>query len=426
MSGADLPVLLLLAGLFATSAFFSGTEVALFSLDRHRVDSEQGPRGAAIRALLSDARALLATILVGNEIVNISISVLSARILGATSPDVALPWWFNIVVVTPVLLLVGDILPKALAANLGPAWALAAARPLLWFQRVVTPARLLLQGAATLLLRPFGNIDEPLPAALQEKQFRALVTLGEEGGALRGEEARLIHRVFDLSDTPVSRVMTKRSEVESVAMSTPLAEIVETVRGSRFSRLPVHNGDEDQIRGVLLTKDLLRFQQNTDETLSPRVLERALKAVAFVPPSKTCGSLLREFQKGRQHMAVVIDEFGSMLGIVTMHDLLEELFEPIPEELDDRPVAGIDRIADGTWRVAARVEISDWNRELDPPLPAGESYTTVAGYVMHLFGRLPKKGEEVSGAGWTFHVAGVEGTRLVQFTVRPARATGAA
>lgn len=421
-SGTLVAVLLLL---FLLSAFFAGTEVSLFSLDKHQVEEEEGAKGAAIRQLLREPRALLVTILVGNELVNILISALSVRLVGAgRDPADALPWWVNILVVTPGLLIVGDILPKALGVRLGVRWARVAARPLLWFQRVATPLRLTVQGIASLFLRPFGAVQDPLPQALQEQQFRALVTLGEEHGALRENEARLIHRVFDLGDTPVSRVMTKRSEVESVSLSTSLAEIVETVRGSRFSRLPVHQGDEDQIRGVLLTKDLLQLQK-LGEPLTPRALERTLKPILFVPPSKTCGALLREFQKGRHHMAVVLDEFGSMLGIVTMQDVLEELFEPIQEELDDRPTPGMDRIAEGTWRVQARLEVEEWNRRMKPPIPEGETYTTLAGYVMHLFGRLPAKGEEISDGAWTFHVAGVDGTRLQQFTIRAVRGPGA-
>ncbi len=426
MNPTLLPFLLALVTLLAASAFFSGSEVALFSLDRHTLDeleNERGGSGRAIRRLLEDPRRLMATILVGNELVNITVSVVGGEVISEVYKqvlpgEVSAPAWLNVLLITPALLLFGEMTPKAIAVRLGRSWARWAAVPLSLFMTLVSPLRIVLQGIASVLLSPFGALPDPLPQLLQENQFRALVDQGRRQGTLDHGEAELIHRVFDLSDTPVSRIMTPRNDVQSISLATPLSEVLESVRESRFSRMPVHMGDPDSVRGVLLTKDLLRFRWE-DAEFTPRTLERALKPVAFVPPGKTAGSLLRDFQKSRQHMAVVIDEFGAMLGIVTMQDLLEELFLATPEELDDkRDERRVERISEGVYRVHARVEVSHWNRAMSPPLPEGDSYTTLAGYVLHLFGHLPKKGEECHDAHWAFHVSGIEGTRLTQLTAR--------
>ena len=225
-------------------------------------------------------------------------------------------------------------------------------------------------------------------------------------------------RVFDLTDTPVSRVMTRRSNVVAVSLNSSLAEILEVVRDKRLARLPVYVDDVSKTRGILLTKDLLRFASQQD-SLDTRELEAAIKPAYFVPPGKTCGTLLQEFQQERGHMAIVLDEDGEMLGIVTMQDLLDELFEPVsPNEDTLRLGPRIERLAPGVFRVPAKLEVSAWNKMMMPPIPDGDSYNTVAGYIFHLFGRLPKKGESIRAAGWVFSVTGLDGTRLTWLTAQ--------
>jgi len=414
----------LLALLLVCSAFFSGSESALFSLDGYaleQLDEEKRPADRAIRALLRKPRKLLATLLLGNEFINITISTVGLGVL-ITLQRGGYDWvqpWMNIVVITPLLLIFGEIAPKAIAVRAGLGWARIVAVPLRMFEIVIYPFRELLGLIATLLLTPFNATgDDPLPDAMEEAQFKALVDLGEEQGVLGADEAELIHRVFDLTDTPVSRVMTRRSNVVAVSLNSSLAEILEVVRDKRLARLPVYVDDVSKTRGILLTKDLLRFASQQD-SLDTRELEAAIKPAYFVPPGKTCGTLLQEFQQERGHMAIVLDEDGEMLGIVTMQDLLDELFEPVsPNEDTLRLGPRIERLAPGVFRVPAKLEVSAWNKMMMPPIPDGDSYNTVAGYIFHLFGRLPKKGESIRAAGWVFSVTGLDGTRLTWLTAQ--------
>ena len=421
---AILPWLGLLALLLMASAFFSGSESSFFSLDRYaleKLEQEGGRSGRTVGRLLDEPRKLLATLLLGNELVNICISAVGVHIVFVlVRNDLDVPWWANVVFVTPLLLLFGEIAPKAVAVRLGVRWAQAVALPLRLFGAAVAPIRAVLHGVAEALLNLLGAADtDPLPQALHEAQFRALVQIGEREGAIDPDEAELIHAVFDLGDTPVSRLMTPRADVVSVPLTATLDDVLAAAREFRYSRLPVHGRDSDDVRGVLLLKDLLRFRW-TDRELTSRKLLGLIQPAYFVPPGKPADELLQEFRRERGHMAVVIDEYGDVAGVVTLQDILEALFAPYSVEGEARSgqVPGLERLPDGSWRVPAKLDIVDWNRHLEPSLPVHTSYTTVAGYIFHLFGRLPSKGETIKDAHWTFRVTGMDGHRLTWIVAR--------
>ncbi|MBJ94719.1 MAG: hypothetical protein CMP23_09650 [Rickettsiales bacterium] len=413
--------LMIITTLLVGSAFFSGSESALFSLDRYAIEkiSEfSEARGRTLQRLLDEPRRLLATLLLGNECINVCISAVGAHLVFSlwVDPNGA-PWWVNILVITPVLLICGEILPKVIAVRTAPTWSRLVVLPLAAFGFMVTPFRALLQFIADLLLGGLVEEEDPLRAAVKEGQFKALVDLGEMQGVLGASEAEMIHRVFDLSDTPVSRLMTSRANLVSLSINSSLQEFLDSAMEPPHSRLPVYAGDPDSIRGILTTKDLLKFRGD-EQSFSPRALIELLRPAYFVPPGKPADELMREFQQTRGHMAVVIDEYGAVQGIVTLQDILDELFTPFHgprlDSLDGR--ARLEALGDGRFRVPARLEISEWNQLMNPPLPQGDSFTTVAGYIFHLFGRLPSKGERAQNDNWVFEVSGVEGTRLTQFT----------
>ena len=413
--------LLAIGALLVGSAFFSGSESALFSLDRYNIEKiteTSESRGRILQRLLDDPRRLLATLLVGNELINVCISAVGAHLVFSlwVDPDGA-PWWVNILVVTPLLLFFGEIIPKVIAVRIKSTWSRTVVLPLAAFGFLVTPIRTLLQAISEFLLSGFVDEEDPLPDAVKEGQFKALVNLGEMQGVLGASEAEMIHRVFDLSDTPVSRLMTSRANLISLSANSNLQELLDQSMDPPHSRIPVYSGDADSIRGVLMTKDLLKFRSG-GENFTPQALMKLLRPAYFVPPGKPADELLREFQQTRGHMAVVIDEYGAVQGIVTMQDVLDELFSPFHgdgiDTLDGRP--RIEGLGQGRFRIPARLEVTEWNQMMNPPLPQGESFTTVAGYIFHLFGRLPKKGDRTQDEHWTFEVSGVEGTRLTQFT----------
>lgn len=424
------PHLLLLLALLGCSAFFSGSESSLFSLDRFELEKliEGGGRsGRSVRALLGRPRRLLATLLLGNELVNVTISAVGlAAILAICEARgrSSVPWWLNIIVVTPLLLLCGEIVPKAVAVRLGVSWARFVGPPLQLFATLVAPLRVVLDHAADGVLAVLRvQRTDPLASAVEEAQFKALVKLGETQGVIATDEAELIHRVFDLSDTPVHRIMTRKSDIVSVSMTAPMGEILKRVCDSRFSRVPVYIDNPDRIEGILLSKDLLRLRGG-DGRHAPRLVD-LVKPAYFVPPGKPCGALMREFQRERGHMAIVLDEHGELQGLVTLQDILAELFDPFDEE-ERSSVPAFERLPDGAYRVPAKFEIAEWNRAIEPNLPEGESYNTVAGYIFELFGRLPRKGESVRDRNWVFKVVGIDGTRMTWILVTRRRDGGEA
>jgi len=413
--------LLILLALFCGSAFFSGSESAYFSIDRitlGKLSEATARTSRTVPRLLADPGRLLATLLLGNELINITISAVGAQLVfvlaGEAGGDL---WWVNILLMTPMLLLFGEIGPKVIAVRNSVAWASTVSIPLRIFSLVVTPLRVLLQQIARVVLLPLGDANATAEPQLREGQFKALVELADAQGALEAEEADMIHRVFELSDTPVSRVLTPRSDVVSVNLNDDLETLMDASLDGRYSRLPVWSGEPDNIRGILLAKDLLGFR-HTDAELDTRTLFDALHPPYFVPPSKKAGELLREFQRERLHLAVVMDEYGAMLGIVTMQDILEELFGTLGEPVDSPgSLGGVDRIKEGVYSVPSRFEVAEWNRRMRPPIPIGDSWTTIGGYIFHLFGRLPAKGDEVKDINWIFHVSGIEGTKMTRVTV---------
>jgi len=429
-----LPSAGLVVFLLCCSAFFSGSESALFSLDSitlEKLDDNPTRSGTAVQVLLSQPRRLLATLLLGNEIVNIALSSVMAAIvftvagqLGGNATDL---WWLNIVFATPLLLLFGEVAPKAVAVRTGIRWAQFVAVPLQMFAAVFAPLRALLEGSSRLVLMAIAALSggrlsrlltdkDTLAEALEEAQFRALVRQGAREGSLNPREAALIHRVFDLTDMPVSKLMTARSEVKALSLNSAGADLIAAARSAGFSRVPVYAGDLDSVRGILLLKDLLQFRASGEE-INARGIEKLLQEAYFVPAGKPAGELLREFQSKRAHIALVLDEYGTLLGLVTMQDVLGALFEPMRrDDTPTQPGHAPERLADGVFRVPARLSIEEFNARVTPQLPLGDTYTTVAGYIFHLFGRLPAKGEQVSDPHWTFHVSGLEGTRLTRVT----------
>ena len=341
--------LLLTIVLLAMSGFFSGTETALFSLSRIKreaIKNRNEPNDRAVLRLLGDSRRLMVNIIVCNELVNVSISTLMAGIgeHAAERFGVHQHLWITVgtaAVTVPLVVLVGDMTPKTLAIRLGDRWARVAARPLEVFSVLVTPLRLLVQLVSESLLRIFGTRPAVQAEGLREEEFRALVDVGEQEGEVEKAERKLIHNVFEFGDRGVVEVMTRAEEVFALPYEMPLGRIVEAVSTSRYSRVPIYRragktgsgagagANLGHVVGVLFAKDLVGYARGH---LEGRALADLIKPPFFVPKSTKCDRLFREFQRRKIHMALVVDEYGRLVGLVTMEDLLEELFGEIADE----------------------------------------------------------------------------------------------
>jgi CBS domain containing-hemolysin-like protein len=407
--------LLLLPFLFAASAFFSSAETAFFAL--RRVDflkwREEGNRLAgAIEKMLESPGKLIATIFVGNEIANVAISSVIAAFLIREFP--AHGELLALLLGTLGILILGDIAPKCIAWPRARAWALLVFRPFRGFARIVAPLRFLLEKAAAGILRLIGGGSLPASrGALTEREFRTLVDVGEETGTLDPGEKELIHNIFELTDQRAGEIMTPLADVFLVPATLPYKDLLDQLRRFRRSRIPVYEGERQNVIGVLHFKELLRSMAEGGADVDWRSL---VKPPFVIPASKKLPLLLRQFQKLKIHLALVVDEFGELVGIVTLEDVLEELFGDIREEHDREEKETVGR-PDGSFRVLGKMPVHRFNEAFGTDLPDQE-WDTVAGILLHEFGRLPGRGDSIVLGAHRFTVERMKGIRIVEVGVR--------
>ncbi|MCB9762302.1 MAG: HlyC/CorC family transporter [Alphaproteobacteria bacterium] len=406
------PTLILVGVLLAFSALFSGSETAISALqpmDREKLRAE-GRRGERVAALEADIRPTLAAVLMGNELVNISLSSVCAGLILTLAPGRP---WLNLLVATPLLILLGEVTPKSIALAAPRRWALAVAAPLSAWKWLISPFRKTLTWLVDLILHALGADAHSPNRVLQEDQVRKLIQEGREAGSINVLEHELIDRLFNFSDTRVSRLMTPRPDVISFPLSTPYDQLVEQLRTHQVSRVPIYQGRMDNVVGVLLTKDLLRFKGRAPPT--PRELAGLLQDPYYVPSSKRADDLLREFQRRRTHMALVVDEHGGLVGLCTLDDLLGEL---VGEMLDEHDEASdeISRVGPNAWTVAGSTDVEDFETETGVELPEGD-YHTVGGFMFAELGHIPEPGEAVVVGDLRLTVAGVEERRITEVTL---------
>lgn len=333
--------ILFFGALILCSGFFAGSETALFSIGKVqllRLREEQHPAAGLLERLLGDPRRLIATIFIGNELVNIAASTIAASVsnhyIHSHGPVAVV--LVSTLVSVPLILLFGEITPKNLAADLGERWATRVARPLTWLATAFSPLRFLIEAIADATVRLLGRSAAGHGGAtgVGEDEFRTAVEVARQEGEIDPGERQLIHRLLDFGDRAVTEVMTPADRVFALSYNLPLARVIEEVQKSHYSRIPIYEHDKNQVIGILLVKDLVRVARGLGA--ERRGLREMLRPPLFVPRSTKCEALLRDFQKRKTHLALVVDEYGRTVGLVTLEDLLEELFGEITDEKERR------------------------------------------------------------------------------------------
>lgn len=400
-----------LLALMSASFFFSGTETAYFSLQKP--ERERFAKGTfaqnQVVNLLSKRAALITTILLGNECANIALAATTGALFTEWAPTMP---WLNVVLLTPVLVLLSEITPKVIAFRLRRLWAPFVVFPfLVWFW-AATPARVIFSGIVAAVARLLGARDEGDSVA--EDELMVYVERGAESGELDPTERDIIEAVFEFDELTVGRLMTPRPDVFSVPLTITWQELLTRCREEGTSRIPVTGQGRDDIVGVLLLKDLLRFR--TAPLSGPKQLRALLLPPVFVPVGKSAESMLQEFLEKRFHMAFVVDEHGTFVGLVTLDDLLGELVGTDDEDTDDSEIS---RNKPDALTVKASIDVEDFAEETGIVLPEGD-YHTLGGFVFHQLGRLPRKGEAVELGEHRFVVARMEGRRVSEIVVTSA------
>ena len=319
--------------LLAVSCFFSGSETALFSIGkvaRARLERSHRAIDGLVSRLLSRPRDLLITVLLGNEITNIGLSIAGASIISHLFADrsIVAQALLSAATVVPLLLVAGEITPKTIAALKPEAVARVVARPLSAFASLTRPLQTLLRAVTNRAMRAFGGAQEAAPEAIDESEFRTLVDAGAREGVVEQQERELIHNVLDFGDLTVADVYRPLDRVSCLDERTPIEAALRLVAETRRSRIPVWRGDPKRIVGLVYAKDLLAIRWGAQ---APRTIRSLLRRPVFTHPVKPADDLLDELRQRRLHMAIVVDEFGQATGICTMEDLLEELCGPITD-----------------------------------------------------------------------------------------------
>lgn len=397
------------------AAFFSGSETALVSVNWIRLENwlEKGKSGArSLERFVGDPSRLLGTTLVGTNVAIIMTSSLVswslARALVNWSPGAV--GVLSTVVVTITILIFGEIVPKVIGRRHTDAITFKIIHPLRVFHWILFPVIWVVTGTASGVLRLVGVRERRWNRRLTKDQLRILLTSeGERSGAVDEEETKLISGIFEFALTTVEEVMVPRTDIVGLSHDATVGDAVELVRAHGFSRLPVFSEDREMVDGMVHSRDLL------DRTRDVPISGLA-RALPHVPETKTCDDLFKELQARRQHMAVVVDEHGSLAGVVTLEDLLEELVGEIEDEYDKRE-AVIQKIDEGLFMIDGRAEIDAVEDALHIDLPEGD-YNTMAGLVLEAIGRIPESGDEIVICGLEVRVVSASATRIGKVRVR--------
>lgn len=390
--------LLIVLGLFVASAFFSGSEVALFSIDEKRLNqiSKIKPLAARyIRRLLEFPRKTLITILIGNNIANVGISILLAFLTVKLANQFNInPDWLisiEIIVLTIVLLLIGEIIPKIFANRFPIEYAIVACYPLHWIYTIFAPVTFLFNQVSKIFQKSFP-LDKSR-TAIRVEEIKTLADIGEEYGAIEKDEQSLIHGIIEFGETTVKEIMTNRTEMVSAEINEDFDSLIKKFLDSKHSRLPVYKGNIDNIEGFVYIKDLLPIyiqrQKSNGHILEEFNISKILRPAIFVPESKKIDEMFREFQQKNIHIAIVVDEFGGTAGLVTMEDILAEVMSKLsPQEESEEFYKQID---ENTFLVDAKIPIDDLEQLLETQLKSEEDdYDTLGGFLLSKFEDLPE------------------------------------
>jgi CBS domain containing-hemolysin-like protein len=405
---ADIVIYLaILAVCTVASGFFSGSETALIGISRERVHmlAEESERGRRLENLVSQPERMLSTLLVANNAVNV-LSASIATILFVSLVGESWGPWVATAVMTAVLLVFGEITPKTIAARYPEQFSLRVA-PTIWnLSIVLAPIASFFSAITRGLLRLLGIGGDGDDEGPTEDDIRALAALGLRGGQIEEAEREIIDALFHLDDTPVREVMTPRLDIHTLGVPLTASAIREAVSETGHSRFLVTSSDVDNLVGVVHVKDLL-----TNPALEHRDdLSGLLRKPRFVPETMSVLATLEQMRANHYALAVVVDEHGGVEGIVTIKDLVSELVGELQDEFDPG-TPDVAQLGPNTWVADGRLDIDDLEEAVDYNLTDGP-YSTVGGYIMALYGKVPDEGEQVEVDGFIYTVLSMDRQRV--------------
>ncbi len=407
--------------LIAINAFFAATEMAVVSLNDNKIrrQAEEGDKKAQLMLRLVEApNGFLSTIQVmitlsgylgsafaadnfASRLVNWLVYTVGVTFM---SPDTLNT--ISVILITLILsyftLVLGELTPKRIAMQKPEQVARLTCGVISFLARFTKPVVWFLSTSTNGMLRVFGINPQQQGGRVTEEEIRMMVDIGEEKGAIQTNEREMIENIFEFNNSSAEDVMIHRTDVVSIWAQDPPEMIVKTILDSGLSRFPVYEEDIDDIIGILYTRDYLLNQHNP----SPKPLRELLREAYFVPETVQADVLFRDMQKKKVHMAIVVDEYGGMSGIVTMEDLLEEIVGSIYDEFDPAAEQEITQVSENQWRVAGTVDLDTLSEALEIPLPLDEEFDTLGGLIFNQLNTIPQDGShpEVTAYGLRIYV----------------------
>jgi putative hemolysin len=412
--------LLAVAALILLNAYFVAAEYGLVTARKTRIQEleQQGNRRArAVLQIVADPPRFIAAMQLGVTATSLAIGALGEQALARVFDPIlasVIAFGLAFLIITFLHVVVGELVPKGVALGHSETTALAVSAPVRGFFVAFKPLIWILQRSSEVILRalglqpPGGEVD-----VYSEAELKMLLSRSTEEGELEQQEQEMLYKVFDFADKEVSAVMVPRPEVVALSIDLPPEEALAAVIESPYTRYPVYRGALDEVVGIMHVRDL--FSALNDRGIAGVKLEQLLRPAHIVPETKDLAALLTEFRRANQHMAIVVDEYGDLEGIVTLEDLLEEIVGEIEDEFD-LPDESIERLADGRMRIDGTFPVDDFNEQFGTELPI-EDYHTMGGFVFGLIGRAPERGDEVEHDGCRFKVLAVEGSRIERIEV---------
>lgn len=412
--GAQIALLFFFIG---CSAYFSSAETAITSLDegrlRYLVNAHKKKRRGLLH-LVDEPNDLITALLILNNLTNVAASSLMTLIAVQFLAQ-GLPTYQAGLIATGVmtvsLLIFGEITPKNFAKNNAERFTLATINQIYFFTRLLKPFIVIFRGIAYGIMRIFGeDLSKEEPLSVSDEQIETLIDASEESGLIDAEDGEMIRRILDFDEMTAEQVMVSRTDVQAIEVRTSPIKAREIVAADGHSRFPVYDRVPDNVVGTLYAKDLLAQVDTPNPTL-----HGLLRPVYYTPTTKPINVLLREFQKKQVHMAVVIDEYGGMAGIVTLEDIMEEIVGEIEDEYD-RPIALIKRISSDEALIDGDTSVHELNRTMDLALPEDEG-VTVSGLIIHRLEAMPKANDSVTVGPASLTVEGATETEITSVKV---------
>lgn len=414
--------LLAIIVLLAVSAFFSGSETALTAVSKvrmHHLKQEGSRRAAHVGALIEKRESLIGAILLGNNFVNILASALATwiaiELFGTGGIAIAT------MVMTAFVLVFSEVMPKTFAITHTDRVALAVARPIRLVVMILAPIVALVKFIVWRILRLFGVRQEgEIPVLTPHEEIRGAIDLHHHEGAVQTEHRHMLGGILDLTELKVGEVMVHRKNMVTIDANASLDQTIELVLSAGHSRLPVWKDEPENIVGVLHIKDLMQFLTKSSGAASDFKIMSLAAEPWFVPETTTLEEQVNAFRERHAHFALVVDEYGTIEGLVTLEDILEEIFGSIAETFDDELPQGIRPQPDGSYNIDGWTPIREVNRELDWELPDDDA-TTVAGLVINEAQTIPDLGQKFSFHGFTFQVLRKKRNQITALRVTPPR-----